>query len=457
MFPAHLAAFIALFASVSLLSFGHGAASSLIVQQGPRLGFSETDLGIFVSATYAGFFIGSRITAPLLRRAAYIRAFAVCAAMTAALAGMLPVIPADAVAWSALRFFYGLFFSAAVVTSDGWMNAAASGENRSRVYSALMVSNYIAYGASQAVLVVGARSPDAAFSAVTACLILALIPVCLTRFPEPQLPAAREGFSMTLREAYRAAPVTFVGQFGTGFVFGASWLFVSYAEGLQLSSEKVAVVTGLFFLSGFAMQAPIGWIADKLSDRRTVIAATAAVSAALALGMVFGGLLPWGILLAMTFLFGSVSVTLFPLNMAYGHDFIQRERASAYSSRVFESYAAGALVGPLAAGALMERFAPGALFGIIAVVFLALSVFAFTDWLAPKLRPAPSAAAYRQAAPLAPPVDITEEPVYTELDIGPEPPPDFSPDDETAATVADEMGPPAPPGLFDNDNGSPAK
>ena len=445
MFPSHLAVFAALFASVGLLSFGHGAASSLIVQQGPNLGFSETDIGLFVSATYAGFFIGARITAPLLRRVAYIRAFAVTAAVTAAMAGLLPIIPANEFAWAALRFFYGLFFSASIVTSDGWMNAAASSENRSRVYSGLMVTNYVAYGASQMILILGARSPDAAFSATTVCLILALIPVCLTRFPEPQLPASRDDFAMSHRDAYRIAPVTFVGQFGTGMVFGASWLFVSYAQGLGLDSEKVAVAAGLFYLSGFAAQAPIGWIADRLRDRRAAIAGVAAASAALSAAMLFGGLLPWWLLLAVIFLNGAVPVTMFPLNMAYGHDFVERARASVYSSRVFESYAAGALLGPLAAGALMERLGPPALFGLIGVVFVALALFAFTDWLMPKFRPALSAA-YQPAPPMTPPDLPPTEEVYTELDIGPDLPPDFAPSGEEGETVAplEEVGPPEP-------------
>ena len=445
MLPAHLAAFVALFASVSLLSFGHGAASSLIVQQGPNLGFSETDLGIFVSSTYAGFFIGTRITSPLLRRVAYIRAFAVTAATTAALAGLLPIIPANEWAWSALRFFYGLFFSAAIVTSDGWMNAAASSENRSRVYSILMVSNYVAYGASQMILLIGAESPGAAFSATTVCLILALIPVCLTRFPEPQLPEARDEFSMSHRDAYRVAPVTFVGQFGTGAVFGASWLFVSYAEGLGLENEKVAAATGLFFLSGFAMQAPVGWVADRLKDRRAAIVGVAAASSVFSLGMVFGEFLPWEVLLAVIFLNGSLPVTMFPLNMAYGHDFVERERASAYSSRVFESYAAGALIGPLAAGALMQSFGPGALFGMISAIFALMGVFAFTDWLMPKFRPAMTAA-YQPAPPMTQLDAGAGDKVYTELDIGPDVPSDFVPPKEERETVsrAEEIGPPVP-------------
>ena len=446
MFPAHLAAFVALFASVALLSFGHGASSSLIVQQGPNLGFSETDLGIFVSATYGGFFLGTRVTTVLLRRVAYIRAFAVTAAVTAALAGLLPILPANPWAWAALRFVYGLFFSAAIVTSDGWMNAAATSENRSRVYSALMFTNYIAYGASQAILLIGAESPNAAFSATTACLILALVPVCLTRFPEPQLPDVRDGLSMSFRDAYRIAPVTYVGQFGAGMVFGGGWLFVAYAKGLELDSARIATATGLFFLSGFVLQAPVGWIADKLKDRRAAIVGVSAGSAVISLGMAFGEAFPWSVLLAMIFLHGALHVTVFPLNMAYGHDFVDRERAPAYSSRIFESYAAGALSGPLVAGALMEKFGPGALFGMFAAVFGAMTLFAFSDWLMPKFRPAISSE-YQPAPPMTPTDFPAADEVYTELDIGPDIPSDFAPpkdESESPPPPAEDVGPPVP-------------
>ena len=103
------------------------------------------------------------------------------------------------------------------------------------------------------------------------------------------------------------------------------------------------------------------------------------------------------------------------------------------------------MTGPLAAGALMEQFGPGALFGMFAVVFGCTALFAFSDWLMPRFRPAISAE-YQPAPPMTPPDLPSADEVFTELDIGPDIPPDFAPPEEEseAPPPAEDVGPPAP-------------
>ncbi len=426
-----LAGFAALFFTASLLSLGQGAVTSLIIQKGAAYGFSEIFLGAVISVGYAGFIAGNYLMRYLLRRVAYIRAFAVCAAAVAVFALALPVLPEKA-AWLALRFLHGLFFSSATIICEGWVSSKTARENRSRVLGMYMTVSYISYGLSQYALLI--ESPAFAFSAAAACMMLSLVPVCLTRFPEPQQPdAGGGGVSLSLVDVYRIAPVAFVGQFGVGILTSGGWLFVRYAESLELDAEGVALMSGLFFSSGFVLQVPMGWLSDRAGDRRDVISGVAGLSAVFAFALFWGDLLPFFAIAAMTLVFGALFNTLFALNVAYGQDFVQREKAPEYSGRLFQSYAVGALLGPVVIGWLMEVFSPAWLFLVCGAVLCAMTAAAATTRLMPKLRPAKSEQ-HQLQTPLLP---AEQREVYNAADIGPPEPETEDGDDDNGDSSGD--------------------
>ncbi|MBE8158315.1 MAG: MFS transporter, partial [Betaproteobacteria bacterium] len=313
----------ALTATNGLLQAGHGGLSSLVVQQGGRLEFSETMLGAMISATYLGFLASNVLLRRWLPRISYIRTFAVCASMMAALALLLPLVPHIA-GWLVLRFFHGLFLCIAVVVCDGWLNTNATSENRGKLMGVFMTVNYLSFGAGQYVLVLGETTPAHAFMLAALFLALCLAPMCLTRFPEPQPPVREDGDSMRWRDAYAIAPVAFLGQFGFGMFTSATFLFISYVEGLDISAGQQSLLAALFFGCGFLLQFPIGLLADKVGDRRDIILAVSAVSAVGAALLGLGGLLPYAALVALIILVSAVSSNLFALNIAYGQDFVER-------------------------------------------------------------------------------------------------------------------------------------
>ena len=318
----------------------------------------------------------------------YIRTYAVCAAMISIVTLMLPIFPSQW-GWLILRFFHGVFFSTAVIICEGWLNSKIDKENRSRMFGSYMTVNYICYGISQYILTVGAQTPYLAYSLSAICLIMSLLPMCLTRFPEPQLPAvSKDGGGLSLRDAYRIAPITFIGQFFIGVLTSSSWLFVRYAEKSGFDSADTALLAALFFSSGFAFQVPIGWLSDRSSDRRNIIISVYGVSCLLAVLIFFGAYLPFGILAVLIFLFGATSATLFALNVAYGQDFVEKESAAEYSGRIFLAYAFGALIGPIVAGIVMDIFFPAWLFGFMAIILIVAGVFTFTDRFMPRFKPA---------------------------------------------------------------------
>ena len=420
---------VALTATNGLLQAGHGALSSLVVQQGGRLEFSATMLGAMISATYLGFLASNILLRRWLPRISFIRTFAVCASMMASLALLLPILP-FAAGWFALRFLHGLFLCIAVVVCDGWLNTNATSENRGTLMGAFMTVNYLSFGAGQYILIIGEEMPAHAFMVAAVFLALCLLPMCLTRFPEPQAPVRDDGNAMRWRDAYAIAPVAFLGQFGFGMFTGSTFLFITYVEGLNVSAAQQSFLAALFFGCGFLLQFPIGFLADKVGDRRDIILAVSVVSAIAAGLLGLGGLLPYAALVALLVLLGAVSSNLFALNIAYGQDFVERGKSAVYSGILLRAYALGALFGPPAAGFLMGAISPNMLFVFSAAILGLIAILTATNRIMPRYRPA-NTEQFRTMSPLTA-AAAAEETDYTAADIGPdipEEPPEESPEE----------------------------
>lgn len=445
-----LSSLLALLTSSGLISVGHGAIGALMIQQGKMNGFSDTFLGLLVTVTYLGFIVGNYLFRWLMPRISYIRTFSVCAAAIATAILLLPLLPVEA-AWVLLRLAHGLFFSTTVIICESWLNSSVDNQYRGKLHATYMTVNYIAYGGSQYILLLGGDNHFAAFSLIAMFIIMSLAPICLTRFPEPQFTSGGEGGSrLTILDAYRIAPLAYVAQFGNGFYIGAAWLFVRYAEFVTPDAATAATLAVVFFGSGFLLQLPIGWLADRVKDRRYIIAVVYFLSAALGLMIFFGDLFPLSALTIIVLLFGAVSAPGFSLCVAYGQDFAGKNRAAEYAGLLFQPYAFGAVIGPFAAGFLMDNISPAWLFLLITAVCAAIAVLAVTNYIMPRFIPVRQGSYQAVATSHNTPTIAHEEPLYNEYDVGPARPPDMdTAEDEIAGEddpSADFVGPILPQG-----------
>ena len=424
------------------LQTGHAGLGALIAHEGPKYEFSDSFLGLLVAATYTGFFAGNNAVRYLLPRVSYIRTFSVCAAMITVWVLLLPMLPGE-ISWILLRFLHGVFFSACVVLSEGWLNSTVDNKNRGKAYGMYMVISYAAVGISQYILVVAESIGSAAFSAIGMIVVFSLVPLCLTRVPEPQTAAESEKKSAALSflQAYRIAPVSFICLFITGAIQGSSWLFVRYAEGVADNTDMVSFLAMLFFISGVALQMPLGWLADKVKDRRSVMSGVYLTSATSAFLLFFGEHFPLSLLTTLIILYGAVSVTSFSLSIAYGQSFITNtEQTTEYVGRVYQVYALGALIGPVTSGYLMDVFSLAWLFGFCFLACAAAASITLTSIIMPKRKPLTKEIDIVQPLSLDLPSLATDTPSYNELEIGPALP------DDTPLTKADdtEVGPVLP-------------
>ena len=430
-------AILALTATNGLLQFGHGALGSLMIQQSGRLDFSDSASGLLVSATYVGFLASNVMLRRLLPRVSFIRAFAVCAAIVSALTLLMPILSSE-YAWIALRIFYGVFFCACVVVMDGWLNSNASPENRSKLLGVFMTAGYLSYGAGQYVLIIGESQPVHAFIVSGMMLALCMVPMCLTRLPEPQAPP-REESSMRWRDAYAIAPVAFLGQFAFGMFTGATFLFIRYLEHLGISPAAQSTLAAMFFGFGFAMQIPVGWFSDRARDRRDVIIIVSGISGVCAVMLGLGDFLPYILLAIFIVLLGALSSTIFSLNIAYGQDFVANDKSAVYAGMLMRVYAVGGLLGPALTGFLMDAISPNMLFWFCALMMGGITLMTATNRLMPRYRPAKTEQ-FRPMSPLSAPAEtVVEDMVYSETDIGPELPEEAPVESPASAEIGPEV------------------
>lgn len=425
---------ISLLAAYAYLSLGQGALGAVLLRTGAQFEFSDLFLGGLVSVMYFGFMVGNVVLRRLLPRISYIRSYIFCAATMGICAFTFPLLPFE-YTWALLRFIYGLFFFTSVVLLDTWFNSVASVENRGRILGMVWTVNFIAYGLSQYILLVDTENVFPVFVMVGLVFIISLLPICLTRLPEPVVTESQASADIKIISAYKIAPIAMSGQFFTGMTAGATWLFIRYAEELLDSVSDVSDLAALFWGSGFLLQYVIGMASDRVKDRRVILMVVYVISALAAVGLFFGAHFSYPVLLVLTVIFGSFSVTSYALNISYGQDFASHEQRAGYSARLFQAYALGAFFGPLIAGYVMDSFSAVWLFAFIAVVLAVIASLTFTDKLA-IFYVAPQPTSFSPVAQ-AKHGYVAQEDSYNEFDVGPTVP---ASEEATVSEVA-EVGP----------------
>ena len=130
-----------------------------------------------------------------------------------------------------------------------------------------------------------------------------------------------------------------------------------------LDSTGVATFMASAIVGGAVLQLPIGRLSDFF-DRRLVLTVTsilASVSGIVLAGVLYiesGG---WMLFAAVGF-FGGLSMPLYSLCVAHMNDHLPSTDFVEAGAALLVAYAIGAVLGPIAAGALLPRFGPASLF-----------------------------------------------------------------------------------------------
>lgn len=401
-----LYALSALMLSLVLLSLGNGAFGSFIVLRADQIGFTDEMIGIMSSAFFFGMIVGTLYCPRIIAHAGHIRSFSAFSAISAATVLGFTLV-ASIEAWTFLRAILGFNVISMYIIVESWLNVRTPSENRAKVLSLYMMVNYFSQGGSQQLLNIGIYNSDTLFTLVAILLILAVVPVAMTRAIHPEgIDNARFG----IRRLFEVSPTAVAGVFAQGLMQAPIFSLGSiYAKGIGLNTAEISLFMSFTLMSGLLLQYPAGWLSDRFDRRRVILGVTFFVALLSAL-MSLSTSLPLLNLFFLMSLLSGFSTTLYPLCMAYANDYVDTNDMLRTAGGLSLAWGVGAAIGPLSAGIVMELFGPGGLFihgTAVAVLFIAHTLWRMTrrTW-----------APITEKETFVPMPDITVSPIPNEID-----------------------------------------
>lgn len=365
----------ALLAGVALLLMGSGLLNTLVPLRGATEGFSDQTLGLFGSAYFAGFMLGTWLCPKLIRRMGHIRAFAFFASAAAACI-ILHVIHVDMLFWLLLRLVTGTVLMGVSTSIESWLNTGAPKERRARVFAVYMAVNLGALALSQQLLQMDDPLANLMFGIAALFVIIAVMPVVATRLPQPEIV---ETTTLSLKALWRAAPAACAGAMLSGLAMGGFWgLGALYAGRVGMDTGQIASFMSLVIVAGALFQWPMGVLSDRI-DRRLALVIVAGIAAVGGLLMaLLGSSGTWFLVGAA--IFGAGSFSVYPTVVAHLIDHLRKEEVLSGNAGLLMLQGVGSAIGPALAGWLMGITSTLMLPLYFAVMFAASALFSLLRW-----------------------------------------------------------------------------
>lgn len=324
-------------------------------------------IGAMMSAYYVGLVAGSKIGHRLIAQVGHIRAFVASAGIVAASALGHALVDELAI-WILLRLIVGMGMMCQYMVLESWLNEQAESSQRGIVFASYMIVSYLGLILGQGAISIYPELGLEPLLLIAICFSLCIVPISLTRriHPAPLVPAPLQ-IAHYWRKAPQALTTIAIGSMIVGSFYG---LAPAYASNLGLLPEKVATYMTATILAGLLAQWPMGKLSDIMSRSR-LIRINSVLLGILALGI---ALIPYHpvISLVMTFLFGILGFTFYPLATALANSRVEQSERVGLSATILLTFGVGASIGPLIASMLMQWFGNSMLYGFMAVCTLIL-------------------------------------------------------------------------------------
>ena len=367
-----LISFAALLLSVSLLQLSSGAVGPLDALTGLDRGFSRGEVGFLGSMHFTGFFIGCWWAPRLMGDVGHSRAFAVFTAMGAiGMAGHILIF--DPTAWALLRIMSGICIAGCYTVIESWLQAKVTNASRGRTMGLYRVVDM--GGSLVAQLMIGSLASMETYIAYNLLTILccaAMLPLALTRVPQPKTPDAPR---LRPSLAWSMSPLAVAGVL-VAAMSSASFRMVGpiYGQEVGLAASQIGLFLAAFVAGGAFAQYPAGWLADKFDRRWVLVWLSVASVFSCAVTVAASGFGTAGVMFSAAF-FGFTTFPVYSVAAAHAHDFAKPEERVELSAALMFFYATGAIAAPWLTSLLIENFGPEALFYFISFGHIGLVVF----------------------------------------------------------------------------------
>ncbi|WP_081871316.1 MFS transporter [Parvularcula oceani] len=250
-------------------------------------------------------------------------------------------------AWYPLRFLFSMGASGMFVGSEVWINGAAPPERRGQMIG--IYSTCLALGFALGPLMLSRTGYDgiAPFLAGIGIFSLAAIPILLARAPRAQ----PEGSEMRVLPVMKTAPVTFGASSVFGAVESATLVFLPVLAIEVGFGERVAAeVVTAYGIGLLALQYLIGQAADRIGILRMLLGCALGATLAAAALPLADDAVPS--LFVCVFFLGGLVGGISTTGLILLGDRFQGPRLTAASTGYALAWGLGAIVGPMAAGAI---------------------------------------------------------------------------------------------------------
>ncbi len=360
-----------LLGGLSMLLFGLGLLGTLLGVRATIEHFSNTQTGIVMAGYYAGYMVGTWSGPGIVRRVGHIRTFAACAALCAATT-LLFGLHANPWFWLPLRFLNGASVVGLYMVVESWLNEKTPANTRGRIFAVYMITTLLALAGGQFLLLIYDPASLSPFALATVLIVLAIIPIAVTRVSEPQIETHQH---LPLRRLFTASPLGAAGVLCAGVVNGAFWSMTAvFGARVGMDEAGIALLMSATIFGGALLQLPIGHLSDR-HDRRSVlllVSLLAAIAAGAAGYMVRVDMVGLNL---VAFLYGGLMFAVYAISVAHTNDYMEPCQVLGATRGLLLLYGVGALFGPLPGGWIMDLFGPVGLPFFSAFVLLMLCVY----------------------------------------------------------------------------------
>jgi MFS family permease len=360
-----------LLTGIGILVMGHALLSTILGIRAVNEGFADSVTGAVMTSYFGGFIVGTFLLPNQIERIGHIRTFAALAAI-GAVCTFVHTLWVNPLAWAVLRFMVGFCMVGIYMVLESWLNRSVTNEIRGGVFSTYMIVTLGALSAGQYLLLIDPEARALAFGLAAALFSLGLVPIALTRLPQPTHVTTP---SMRLRALFRLSPFSTVGTFAASFATNAFWaLGAVFATRRNLNPADIALLMSLTIGGGVLFQWPLGRLSDFI-DRRIVLVASSIITALIALFLAIKKPGNTSLLFTTMFVMGGFMYPMYSICVALLNDHVSSEHAVETSRSILLIHGIGAVAGPVIAGIAMQFLGPDGLFYHIAATFIVLVLF----------------------------------------------------------------------------------
>jgi MFS family permease len=262
---------------------------------------------------------------------------------------LFPAVPSVWL-WFPLRILLGAASETLFVMSETWLNGLSTEQTRARAMAAYTAALSVGFALGPLILSLVGTDGSVAYLVGAGCAVAAAACIASPRIVVPVSDGPADGNPLLF---IALAPVAIAATVLHAAIETAGLSFLAlYAETLGWTETDATQLMSCMMFGAIALQLPIGWIGDKV-DRQRLIIVLAGLAAVGALVWPWALLSPWTTY-PLLFVWGGAFVGIYTIMLTIVGSRFSGSRLVGIYAAMGLMWGAGALIGPVFAGAAMQ-------------------------------------------------------------------------------------------------------